>query len=111
MCTAPAAGSWYTLPMRIEPRRLGWVARLALLPFALTPAFTAAAHAQPDTLAWADSRPEDLVIKLVTFGPGDDIYNYFGHNGIVVQDNEDGSARLYNFGMFHFGMDMLPNYM
>ncbi|HEY2733870.1 MAG TPA: DUF4105 domain-containing protein [Polyangiales bacterium] len=69
------------------------------------------AHAQSEPLQWSDSRPEDLVIKLVTFGPGDDIYNYFGHNGMIVQDTAAKEAGLYNFGMFHFGMDMLPNYM
>ena len=103
--------------MRNETRRPGRVARLApwliaalLVPFVpFVPA--AVSHASPEPLAWSGSRPEDLVIKLVTFGPGDDIYNYFGHNGIIVQDAESGEARLYNFGMFHFGMDMLPNYM
>lgn len=62
-------------------------------------------------LAWSDSRPEDLTIKLVTFGPGSDIYNYFGHNALVVEDTAQHYARLYNFGMFSFGLDMLPNYM
>jgi hypothetical protein len=60
---------------------------------------------------WAQTRPQDLAIKLVTFGPGDSIYNYFGHNGMIVQDTQTGHQRLYNFGMFHFGVDMLPNYM
>ncbi len=68
-------------------------------------------HAQRDELPWSASRGEDLVIKLVTFGPGDDVYNYFGHNAMVVQDRLQGTARLYNYGMFHFGFDMLPNYM
>lgn len=60
---------------------------------------------------WADSRPEDLLIKLVTFGPGDDVYNFFGHNALVVEDTARHMAGLYNFGMFSFGPDMLPNYM
>lgn len=63
------------------------------------------------TSAWAASRPEDLTIKLVTFGPGDDVFNYFGHNAMIVEDRAEHAARLYNFGMFHFGPDMLPNYM
>jgi hypothetical protein len=61
--------------------------------------------------AWSDSAPADLTIKLVTFGPGDDIFNYFGHNAMIVEDHAQHLARLYNFGMFHFGPDMLPNYM
>jgi hypothetical protein len=71
----------------------------------------APAAAQDEPPAWSQSQPADLVIKLVTFGPGDDIYNYFGHNGMIVQDTKLGEARLYNFGMFHFGADMLPSYM
>lgn len=64
-----------------------------------------------DADPWGASRAEDVTIKLVTFGPGDDVYNYFGHNAIIVQDAGQGTARLYNYGMFHFGPDMLPNYM
>jgi hypothetical protein len=64
-----------------------------------------------DRSPWSESRPDDLVIKLVTFGPGDDIYNYFGHNALIVQDEAKQVAHLYNFGMFSFGMDMLPSYM
>jgi hypothetical protein len=67
------------------------------------------ADAEPS--AWADSRDEDLIVKLVTFGPGDEVFNYFGHNAMVVQDKAHGLARLYNFGMFHFGREMLPSYM
>jgi hypothetical protein len=85
--------------------------RLALagLLFATTLAVSPA-RAQ-EGLPWSDSRPEDLVIKLVTFGVGSDIYNYFGHNGIIVEDSAQHLARLYNFGMFSFGLEMLPNYM
>lgn len=61
--------------------------------------------------AWTDSQPNDLMIKLVTFGPGDDVFNYFGHNAMIVEDQARHTARLYNFGMFHFGPEMLPNYM
>ena len=82
---------------------LGLVALCALV--------SAPAQAESEPVAWVDSRPEDLLIKLVTFGPGDDIVNYFGHNAMIVQDRATSEARLYNFGMFHFGMDMLPNYM
>jgi hypothetical protein len=51
------------------------------------------------------------MIKLVTFGAGDDIFNYFGHNAMIVEDRAQHHARLYNFGMFSFGPEMLPNYM
>ena len=86
----------------------------SLLATGLATGLVSARRGAPDAqdgLAWSDSRPEDLTIKLVTFGPGSDIYNYFGHNAIVVEDSAQHRARLYNFGMFSFGVDMLPNYM
>ncbi|HKP60189.1 MAG TPA: DUF4105 domain-containing protein [Polyangiales bacterium] len=73
-------------------------------------AASASAHADARS-PWAESRPEDLSIKLVTFGPGDDVYNFFGHNALVVEDTARHMAGLYNFGMFSFGPEMLPSYM
>src|SRR5262245_12616770 len=49
-----------------------------------------APSALDDVSPWTGSRPEDLTIGLVTFGPGDDVYNYFGHNAVVVQDRALG---------------------
>jgi hypothetical protein len=61
---------------------------------------------------WAlTARDENLVVSLVTFGVGDDIHQYFGHNALMVEDKEQGAAALYNFGMFSFGPDMLPKYL
>jgi hypothetical protein len=60
---------------------------------------------------WADSRDQDLRIALVTFGPGDAVHQYFGHNALWVQDDRQGEGVLYNFGMFGFGSDMLMQYL
>jgi hypothetical protein len=60
---------------------------------------------------WSESRPEDLSVQLVTFGIGDAIHQYFGHNAMVVLDRERGVEAMYNFGMFGFGPDMLPKYL
>lgn len=71
----------------------------------------APAKAEPGS-PWADTaRDEDLQISLVTFGPGDEIHQYFGHNALLVQDKQRGLGALYNFGMFSFGPDMLPKYL
>jgi hypothetical protein len=48
------------------------------------------------------SRPEDLSISLVTFGPGDTLTEWWGHTALVVEDRRLNHARLYNFGMFSF---------
>ena len=57
------------------------------------------------------STGEDLVISLVTFGPGDDITEWFGHSAIIVDDVTRGRSRLYNFGEFRFDNTMLPRYV
>jgi hypothetical protein len=60
---------------------------------------------------WSESRGEDLTVQLVTFGAGDAIHQYFGHNAMVVTDRARGMEAMYNFGMFGFGPDMLPKYL
>ncbi len=63
--------------------------------------------------AWAkgESRGEDLRIYLVTFGVGDDIASWFGHTALMVSDKRTRQQRIYNYGMFSFGPDMLPKFL
>ncbi len=65
------------------------------------------------SVPWGDGRShgEDLQIKLVTFGPGDDIPSYWGHVGIVVEDIRLQRAKIYNYGLFSFGDGMLVNFL
>ncbi|MGA9335530.1 MAG: DUF4105 domain-containing protein, partial [Rudaea sp.] len=44
----------------------------------------------------------NLEISLLTFGPGTQVWERFGHNAILVQDRNGGASRLYNYGMFDF---------
>lgn len=44
----------------------------------------------------------NLEIMLLTFGPGEEIWERFGHNGIEVRDRASGKAVLYNYGIFDF---------
>jgi len=48
------------------------------------------------------SRGENLVIKLVTIGPGDDLTSWWGHTAIIVEDNTFNVSRFYNYGLFSF---------
>jgi hypothetical protein len=57
-----------------------------------------------------DSRAEDLVVTLVTFGPGDDIVSMFGHSAIIVEDRRLQRSRLYNFGHFSFETGLMLTY-
>ena len=57
------------------------------------------------------SRPEDLSISLVTFGPGDDVPSWFGHSALGVEDARLGVKRLYNYGMFTFDSLMVLRFI
>jgi hypothetical protein len=41
-------------------------------------------------------------VSVLTFGPGDAAFLKFGHNAIRIQDPEDSSDWVYNFGTFRF---------
>jgi hypothetical protein len=77
---------------------------------ALSLAAPAQAAAPPAPWATGDSRPEDLQVSLVTFGPGPEVPSWFGHTALVVEDTRLRTSRLYNYGMFSFGGDMLARF-
>ena len=85
-------------------RRRGffWVLAMALTLLMATPA---AAYHTP----WGqgESEPKDLVVSLVTFSPGDEIPQWFGHTGVLVEDRHRNVSRLYNYGMFSFDDGLL----
>jgi hypothetical protein len=47
----------------------------------------------------------DLDVALVTFGPGEEVWERFGHNAILIRDRGAGTQRLYNYGMFDFAQE------
>ena len=50
----------------------------------------------------APSPSERYQISVLTFGPGDAIFERYGHNAIRVRDALTGSDLAYNWGMFSF---------
>lgn len=56
------------------------------------------------------SHPGDpLRVFLMTMGQGDAVWEEFSHNAIVIQNDEEGWARGYNWGVFDFGqVDFIP---
>ena len=66
--------------------------------------FSLIAQAYKTDIPWADgkSNPEDLQIYLVTFSPGDNLTDYFGHIALAVKDTVKNIGRVYNFGLFSF---------
>ncbi|HEU4630204.1 MAG TPA: DUF4105 domain-containing protein, partial [Gemmatimonadaceae bacterium] len=91
-------------------------ALLVALPLAVLAAVLAAAPAGAQPVATAppaDAEPgAELTIYLVTMGPGDAIWEKFGHNAIWVHDAATGSDVAYNWGMFDFTeADFIPRFL
>ncbi len=52
------------------------------------------------------------VIRLMTIGPGADIYERFGHNALWVHDPVTGADLLYNYGTFDgYAPDFVWNFV
>ena len=45
---------------------------------------------------------DQLVVYLVSFGPGPQIWERFGHNAIWIRDTVSGSGPAYDYGRFTF---------
>ena len=77
-----------------------------LAPFGLLLLMYASCFAQLDSNKNSiSSRGNELVVKLVTIGPGDDLTSWWGHTAIIVEDNRFNVSRFYNYGLFSFDQD------
>ncbi len=47
----------------------------------------------------------NLDVALLTFGPGSEVWERFGHNAILVRDRSNGAENLYNYGIFDFDQE------
>jgi len=97
------------LPRR--PRRPPAVLALPFLVALALPGTLAARQAgpPPDT-AGAAVHPGDAIrVVLLTMGPGDAVWEKFGHNGIWIRDPATGTDTVYNWGVFDaYSEDFLP---
>ncbi|HEY0303398.1 MAG TPA: DUF4105 domain-containing protein, partial [Longimicrobiales bacterium] len=66
--------------------------------------FIAQAPELPGAQAPATPQAPDaqLRVYLMTLGPGDAVWERFGHNALVVEDPSIGGSIAYNWGMFDF---------
>lgn len=51
------------------------------------------------------SRGEYLTIRIAVMGPGDELYFWWGHIGLIIEDGITGKARFYDYGLFSFEND------
>jgi hypothetical protein len=47
-------------------------------------------------------RGAELTVYLMTFGPGREVWERFGHNAIWIHDPVHGTDQAYNYGLFDF---------
>jgi len=45
---------------------------------------------------------ENLTLKIAVMGPGDDLYFWWGHIALVIEDSDEGTSRFYDYGLFSF---------
>jgi hypothetical protein len=48
------------------------------------------------------SRGEDITLKIAVMGPGDQLYFWWGHAALVIDDELTGRSRFYDYGVFSF---------
>ena len=45
---------------------------------------------------------EHLTVKIALMGVGSELYFWWGHISLVIEDSQTGSSQLYDFGLFSF---------
>jgi hypothetical protein len=50
-------------------------------------------------------RGDYLTVKIAVRGPGDEIYYWWGHIALVIDDAATGRSRFYDYGLFSFEND------
>jgi hypothetical protein len=60
------------------------------------------AAAAPVLPAGDAARGESLRVKVVIVGPGDPLYLWWGHCGLIIEDSAYGSSTFYDWGQFSF---------
>jgi len=48
---------------------------------------------------------ENLTIKVAVMGPGNELYFWWGHVALVVEDNETDNSYFFDYGIFDFGKE------
>jgi hypothetical protein len=83
----------------VENRRLRGRQFLLCLFFCLLAPYSI--HAQSED----GPRPvpgDELTLKVAVVGPGDELYFWWGHLGLIIENSLDGTSRFYDYGVFSF---------
>jgi thiamine transporter ThiT len=52
-----------------------------------------------------EGRGNYLTLKVAVMGPGDELYFWWGHIALVIEDALTGESRFYDYGIFSFTKD------
>jgi hypothetical protein len=50
-------------------------------------------------------RGDNLTVKIAVMGPGDELYFWWGHIALVIDDALTGKSQFYDYGVFTFGSE------
>jgi hypothetical protein len=45
---------------------------------------------------------ENLTLKVAVMGPGDELYFWWGHVALIIEDSDKGTNRFFDYGLFSF---------
>jgi len=45
---------------------------------------------------------ENLTLKIAVVGPGDELYFWWGHIALIIEDSRTGRSQFYDYGIFDF---------
>ena len=94
------------------------MARLVALIVTILLGQVASAGAAPSSAAasvtslndlWSNSA--EMSAAIVTIGPGDEVWEKFGHNMLLIHNPQRGLDVAFNWGVFDFGPDFIPHFL
>jgi hypothetical protein len=81
------------------------------VPLQAPPPATAGATTRQAPLA-ADSAPGEITVTVITFSPGELVWERFGHNALWIHDGRAGTDIAWNWGLFDFAQpDFLQRFL
>lgn len=75
---------------------------LSLLSLLLLPTAVCAQQHEKSATTQDNSAIDSLQISLLTCGPGEDVYELYGHTALRVKDVKNGEDLVFNYGIFDF---------
>jgi len=55
--------------------------------------------------AEGQTRGENLTVRIAVMGPGDELYFWWGHIALMIDDSASGKSSFYDYGLFSFEND------